>query len=923
MEFPRRGSHSPAAWREWRRRNVEVIDSSSGADRSHANSNRSTVSTPETRVRIATEDHPVYLEPTPILENATIRRLAPSDGSSGTPPNPSDGSLAVVDVAIDSCGHRFLLTDDGEIYRHVPEERTLTPLGCLFRGGGDPRAVAVTETTLYVARGEPAAVHAYSRELGQTRWIIEADVDDPITFVRDRGDLYLLDAGGRRGDGTLSRIHRRGGLEPIVTGLYEPIDADVDTDGSLYVLEPQLRGDPEVGSRFLIRRLDRRVLDRSPVPAAETVWIPPDAFRIRATGERFVPGCLAVGAPGELLVGVAPGSDSEHWLLGYRADAAAFDYHSRFPEGCLSLSLDPSCGDRTLLVVDGTRRLFGVDPSEATRRDRVTGGFEGFLRRRFDAGEDGTQWHRLSLAIDYATDTEIRLQYRATDVDPWTRPVAAGSSPAGSPHSTRFDPDAERGDLLEIDGIGPRKAWRLRQAGIADLAALADSDPRTIATILSLEEIQVGRRQVREWLTRAESLLADYAVDGTDDDAVDGTELELVDGIGPVRASRLRAAGVADLAELVALDVDLISALLTRELRTVSTARTGAWIKDARKRLRELPEEPTFATGEEWTTVSTTRPQDVLLEGATGRYLQVQLRLVGTEGSSPTVTSLDASYPRQSYLEELPAVYREDEQTSAFLERFLALFERIFTDVDAGIDDLTSYLDPAGIPAEPGYLDWLGDFLAAEIDETWPDAATREFIDRAPELYRKRGTRGGLQATIDLYLSHVDVDRAAWDRVLSIGDGSHTVEEPVDGDQSATRPIRLVRVIEHAELDCLDDGDVRVPYDRLISCPQGFLVLLHPCLDAEHVRTIGRIVRHQRPAHASGRAVALRPLTVLTGTERGERGFHTYLGVNTVLPSREFTLEEATLGQETVLGDREPDGSLGEHSRLDEDARLS
>jgi phage tail-like protein len=908
VDFSVLGPHSPAAWSDWQRRNVEILGESE---------EERPADPAENGVRIAPRAHPLYPAAERILEGATGWGAASRRVSDETPPQPGPESLALIDIAVDDCGHLYLLTEGGDVNVYDPANHVLVRRGCLFSDAGEPRAIAVTEQSLYVARADPGAIHAYSRQLGQTKWILERGIVDPVAFVRDGDEVHLLDRGANPGRGHLGRVVEAAAVETIVTGLREPIDADFDDAGTLYVLESQLRdGSPDDDSpedrRYLVRRFDPRALDRPPVPAAETVWIPPDAFRIHDTGEPFVPGCLAAGAAGEVIVGVAPDSDSERWLLGYRPDEAAFDYHARFSEGCRVLLADRRHDERRLFLVDGERRLFGVDAVAATRRDRVTGRFEGYLRTHFDAGTEGTQWHRLRLDGNQNADTSVRLHYRAVDVEP--------------PQPASTDPDAERGALRTVSGIGRRTAWRLRRAGIPDLAALVDRDPETIAIILGTEEIRVGTDRVADWQARAESLL--------DDASTDETDLQLVDGIGPIRASRLRAAGVTTLTEFVSLKSHVISGLLTRELQAVPIERIEEWFERARARLAQLPDEPGFAVDEEWTTVSTTRPRDVLLEEATGRYLQVQLDLVGTTYDSPLVASLDASHPRRSYADELPAVYRE--QHGEFLERFLALFERIFTDVDGGIDDLTRYLDPAAIPAEPGHLEWLGGFLATEMDEGWPTAAKREFVERAPELYRNRGTRRGLLAAIDVYLNHVEVRRSSWDRALRRERArlDRLVERGYLSSQEATAKLDqlralsasddepLVRIVEHAELECIDDPEVRELYSRVISCPEGFLVLCHPRLGDEQFRAIGRIVRSQQPAHASGRAVALRHLTVLPGAD-GRRGYHSYLGINTVLESHGFELEDATLGQDTRLESREAHATLGVRSRLDEDARIS
>jgi phage tail-like protein len=156
-------------------------------------------------------------------------------------------------------------------------------------------------------------------------------------------------------------------------------------------------------------------------------------------------------------------------------------------------------------------------------------------------------------------------------------------------------------------------------------------------------------------------------------------------------------------------------------------------------------------------------PTDALLPAATGRYLWVKLTLVGNEYATPAVGAVRTYFPRQSYLRHLPAVYREDAASAAFLERFLSPFESLFTDVEDDIGRVTRYMDPEGVPGDA--LAWLGDWLGVDLDETWPEPARRELLARAPELAAKRGTRDGLLAVVRTYLRHTR-PRSPWREAL-------------------------------------------------------------------------------------------------------------------------------------------------------------
>ncbi|MFC6723686.1 phage tail protein, partial [Halobium palmae] len=326
-------------------------------------------------------------------------------------------------------------------------------------------------------------------------------------------------------------------------------------------------------------------------------------------------------------------------------------------------------------------------------------------------------------------------------------------------------------------------------------------------------------------------------------------------------------------------------------------------------------------------------PADALFDGAVGRYLRLDLRLLGTESATPRIRGLRAYFPRDSYLRYLPTVYREDAESAAFLERFLSVFESTYVEVETDLTHVTRFFDSAGIPDE--YLSWLGEWLALEADETWSASATRSLLAAAPRLYKQRGTRAGLLSFVDLYLAGDREARLNGERANTNGgtggDGAGTsgdsdADENGDsgsgggsgsgsdpGPDSVEEP--LVFVWEFADLDCVTDPEARAPYTDLVGCPQCLVVLVHPAIPRETVRGVERIVDDQTPAHAFARTVRLQPWIELGG--------HSYLGVNSRLPTPEFVVETAALGKDSVLTDYEPFAELERQSRLGEDMTLS
>jgi len=145
----------------------------------------------------------------------------------------------------------------------------------------------------------------------------------------------------------------------------------------------------------------------------------------------------------------------------------------------------------------------------------------------------------------------------------------------------------------------------------------------------------------------------------------------------------------------------------------------------------------------------TSQRDALFLSGKQGRYLKFKITLTGNETLSPVITSLELFFPRASYLQYLPAIYRDDTANSEFFERYLSIFESMNAEADDVILRLPGYFSPARVPLE--FLSWLGSWLALSLDEGWPEEMQRTLMAKAMGLYRKRGTRAGLEEMIELY----------------------------------------------------------------------------------------------------------------------------------------------------------------------------
>ena len=121
--------------------------------------------------------------------------------------------------------------------------------------------------------------------------------------------------------------------------------------------------------------------------------------------------------------------------------------------------------------------------------------------------------------------------------------------------------------------------------------------------------------------------------------------------------------------------------------------------------------------------------------------------LAGSDGHEDRdeETATVAVEPRARALKYLPALYQEDD----LMGRFLMLFDSFWLPIEQQIDMLPFYFDARMAPA--GLLPWLASWIDLVLDERWPEDRRRRLLLSAVPLYRKRGTRQGLEEMLEIY----------------------------------------------------------------------------------------------------------------------------------------------------------------------------
>jgi phage tail-like protein len=97
------------------------------------------------------------------------------------------------------------------------------------------------------------------------------------------------------------------------------------------------------------------------------------------------------------------------------------------------------------------------------------------------------------------------------------------------------------------------------------------------------------------------------------------------------------------------------------------------------------------------------------------------------------------------YLQYLPAIYQEDD----LMGRFLMLFESFLAPIAMQIENNADYYNPRLAP--PEFLPWLASWTGMVLDEQLPEKTRRKLLGASASLFRKRGTRQGLQEYLEIF----------------------------------------------------------------------------------------------------------------------------------------------------------------------------
>lgn len=194
---------------------------------------------------------------------------------------------------------------------------------------------------------------------------------------------------------------------------------------------------------------------------------------------------------------------------------------------------------------------------------------------------------------------------------------------------------------------------------------------------------------------------------------------------------------------------------------------------------------------------------DLLLHALTGRYVWIYVAAYPAGEWDWVLEGLRLEFPRESFTKYFPEIYRDDD----FFDRYIAVFQSLYLDLERQADELPRLLDYETVP-DDGLL-VLAEWLGLDCDGIFTPNQLRQMIDDL-ELYQGgKGTRAALCAVLELCggASPRIVERFQWEafartpgqkalmgRLYGAEPGSFCVLLPPLEDGDPGRLERLIRL---------------------------------------------------------------------------------------------------------------------------------
>jgi phage tail-like protein len=269
---------------------------------------------------------------------------------------------------------------------------------------------------------------------------------------------------------------------------------------------------------------------------------------------------------------------------------------------------------------------------------------------------------------------------------------------------------------------------------------------------------------------------------------------------------------------------------------------------------------------------------DLLTLNEPARHLWIAGIMEGDGTASPTIHQMRVDFDVSGWMKYLPAIYSRNAPSQLFLERALALFEVPFDDEQQRLDDIALLIDPAASPdvaSRPTWLEWLGGWVSAELEETWSDAMRRRAVAESFALYARRGTKEAIRTLVSMHTGANPIITELSDAAgpWALGSVALGFDTALAGESPDGAVLGASAVVDHARLIGADDYGMPAFAD----VAHRFSVQLYSVgiSQEDSVRSVRRVLDREKPAHTTYHLCVIEP--------RMRVGVQAVVGVDTIV----------------------------------------
>lgn len=133
---------------------------------------------------------------------------------------------------------------------------------------------------------------------------------------------------------------------------------------------------------------------------------------------------------------------------------------------------------------------------------------------------------------------------------------------------------------------------------------------------------------------------------------------------------------------------------------------------------------------------------DILPCDLEGRYMWFFIEMVTFNTEQICIKNLRLEYPKISFTDYLPEIYRSAATKDKFLERFVGIFQSIYVDFEEKIDQISSNFDVDEM--SKNFLSWVVSWLSLSDTKLWQEKKLRSLLKKIIKLYKIKGTKAAI-----------------------------------------------------------------------------------------------------------------------------------------------------------------------------------